>query len=123
MNRRTYKITRDIPTETDESFREEIEADAEGIDRDRCLIRLLSQDWMNDNQEAMRAVRYLETAAFLFEVIDWETREIRLVLTDESLDLSEDYARAVFETPEECENWFEALGEDLKTEGWDSWNE
>lgn len=114
-----YHTTRDIPTEQDENLRWDIEADATGIDRSRCLIRLLSQDWMNDNLKAYRAVKYLEGAAFLFEVLDWENRTFRLVLTDESLDLSPDWARGTFDDPQECEDWFEALGDDLEEEGWD----
>lgn len=112
-----YQTTRDIPTEQDENLRWDIEADATGIDRSRCLIRLLSQDWMSDNLKAYRAIKYLEGAAFLFEVLDWENRTFRLVLTDEIIDLA--WPRATFETPEECEAWFEELGNYIEEEGLD----
>lgn len=115
-----YKTARDLPTEYDEEFRQEIENDAAKTlgDSDRYQVRLLTLDWI-DGADARRAVRYLDTTAWLFEVLDWQERKIRLVLTDESLDLTEDYARATFETPAEVENWFDGLGYDIRIEGWD----
>ena len=111
---------RDLPTEYEAEFRKEIETEAAKTlaDSDRYQVTLLTLTWMEDSDANLGRI-YLDDTAWLFEVIDWQERKIRLVLTDESLDLSEDYARAIFETPAECENWFQGLGQDVRTEGWE----
>ena len=115
-----YKTARDLPTEYDEEFRQKMEDDATQTlrDSDRYQVRLLTLDWI-EGADARRGICYLETAAWLFEVLDWEKKTIRLVLTDESLDLREDYVRAVFETPAEVAKWFEGIGYLVRTQGWD----
>ena len=119
-NMTTTEEIRIIPAETNETLRWECEAEAaKSIDNNgRYLIRLLTLDWMQDD-DAIIGNRYLEGAAFLFEVLDWQARTIRLVLSDESLDLTENHARAIFETPADCEAWFSELGQYVRTEGWD----